>query len=97
MSRLKWNATTVEHVVVVQDGEYLTPPKIFNMGIWACYTCGEINNLESGECRFCGDAKFFVVMKYDTIRQIQQQVVRVVSSVGVGDGDVLLTPFFCSF
>lgn len=68
-----WDNASKYHIVVLKDGEFLTPPKLVNMGIWVCYTCGEINILESNECSNCREPKFFIKMTYKTVNYAKLQ------------------------
>ncbi len=65
MDMYRWRYSVGNTMMVIQDGEYLTPPRVFAMGIWVCYECGEVNILESNVCKQCLAERFFVVMTHD--------------------------------
>lgn len=40
---------------------YLTSPRLFEMGIYSCFSCGAHGSLDVSSCGTCGEGRFVVV------------------------------------
>lgn len=40
---------------------YLTSPRLLEMGIYSCNSCGSHGSVDENKCRTCGEDKFVVV------------------------------------
>lgn len=50
-------------VVRYKDNKYYTSYKLFNMGIWACSECGQLNYMCRDKCCKCREEKFVLVSR----------------------------------